>query len=238
MKRNRDTAIKASTIGKKLTIEYVKEKIEETGDKLLSTEYVNSWSLINVQCKCGIIYTLTWNDFQQGARCAICSHKEGAVKRRNHIRKTMDGVLYKKCGICKEYKVKEEYNYDEKTCDQWSVLCKKCKTDYTNDWVKENPNRRKDIHLKSLLNKKYKIQREFYDDLLEKQGGKCSICGATNTVCKRYSRLVVDHNHKTGRIRGLLCMKCNTLLGNAQDSIETLKNAIKYLQENSDGKEG
>ena len=68
----------------------------------------------------------------------------------------------------------------------------------------------------------------------EAQKGLCSICKrklsktgrSINSVC-------ADHNHKTKKIRGLLCIKCNLLIGNARENIDTLKNAIKYLRKHS-----
>lgn len=74
---------------------------------------------------------------------------------------------------------------------------------------------------------KYGLSKEEYDDLFIKQNNKCAICGREfNETLKAF----VDHCHITGKVRGLLCTNCNTLLGMAKDSIETLKTAIEYLQ--------
>jgi hypothetical protein len=65
-----------------------------------------------------------------------------------------------------------------------------------------------------------------YDQLFESQGGKCAICGGT-----RRQRLSVDHCHKTGRVRGLLCRMCNgRLLTAARDNPDTLRRAADYLE--------
>jgi hypothetical protein len=69
-----------------------------------------------------------------------------------------------------------------------------------------------------------------YDDylvLLKKQKDKCKICKQImQSPC-------VDHNHKTGKVRGLLCIKCNAALGHFGDTLEKLmKGPIKYLQNN------
>lgn len=64
-----------------------------------------------------------------------------------------------------------------------------------------------------------------YDKLLEAQGGRCAICGSM-----RKYRLNVDHDHKTGEVRGLLCRLCNgRLLTAARDSVDILEAAIDYL---------
>lgn len=83
------------------------------------------------------------------------------------------------------------------------------------------------VGIRSALKHKYNITFETYDELRNKQNGVCAVC---KKVCKSGKRLSVDHNHSTGRIRGLLCGKCNTALGLAEDSIERLYALIAYLK--------
>lgn len=78
----------------------------------------------------------------------------------------------------------------------------------------------------------YGITLEDYDNLYNNQEGKCAICSRHQTELKR--PLSVDHCHKSGIIRGLLCDNCNMSLGLLKDNIETLQQAIKYLKENDD----
>jgi hypothetical protein len=71
----------------------------------------------------------------------------------------------------------------------------------------------------------YGLEAGEYDRLFEAQGGKCAICGGT-----RRQRLSVDHDHKTGIVRGLLCRMCNgRLLTAARDKPEVLLKAAEYL---------
>jgi hypothetical protein len=70
--------------------------------------------------------------------------------------------------------------------------------------------------------------------MVEAQGNKCKICGNPETVKGR--SLSVDHCHRTGKIRGLLCGKCNTGLGKFRDSDKILKKALDYLLQFSDNK--
>lgn len=65
--------------------------------------------------------------------------------------------------------------------------------------------------------KKYGITSEQYDLLLESQDGKCAICGKPNIKKGKVVRMGIDHNHKTGKVRGLLCYKCNQALGQIGD---------------------
>ena len=77
------------------------------------------------------------------------------------------------------------------------------------------------------LNRKYGITLTDYDDLLESQGGVCSICSTDDTGY--HKRFVVDHCHTTGEVRGLLCNPCNIGLGHFKDNQSVLLEAVQYL---------
>jgi hypothetical protein len=78
----------------------------------------------------------------------------------------------------------------------------------------------------------YKITPDEYMEMHRKQNGVCLICKGTAVGRgKAKNRLAVDHNHETGKIRGLLCAKCNTGLGLFNDSKQLLVKAIEYLKE-------
>jgi len=74
----------------------------------------------------------------------------------------------------------------------------------------------------------YGITLEEYATLLDEQGERCAICGMTPEDNGR--RLCVDHDHKTGVVRGLLCLCCNTVLGNARDNPKILRTGALYLE--------
>ena len=72
-----------------------------------------------------------------------------------------------------------------------------------------------------------------YHDLLVKQDNKCAICKkeeAAKHQNGKIKRLSVDHHHDSGKIRGLLCTKCNTAIGLFKESTEILLSAIEYLK--------
>jgi hypothetical protein len=75
---------------------------------------------------------------------------------------------------------------------------------------------------------RYGITGEEYDEMLLSQFEKCAICAGTNVSGRRLS---VDHNHKTGKVRGLLCNQCNLGLGYFYDNPTLLTNASQYLVE-------
>lgn len=74
---------------------------------------------------------------------------------------------------------------------------------------------------------KYGITIEEYNRLFEEQKGCCSICGTHQTELAK--GLAVDHCHNTSKVRGLLCIHCNLLLGYAKDRLDILSSAIRYL---------
>ena len=84
-----------------------------------------------------------------------------------------------------------------------------------------------------VLNKRYKerygITLNEYEEMLSKQDGKCAVCLVDGKATKQ-KKLVVDHNHSTGSIRGLLCHSCNCGLGLFKDREELLNKAINYLR--------
>lgn len=73
----------------------------------------------------------------------------------------------------------------------------------------------------------YGITTEEYEAILKAQGGKCAICQRATGASKKLS---VDHDHKTGEVRGLLCTPCNRdVLGHLRDSVVALLRAVRYL---------
>lgn len=79
------------------------------------------------------------------------------------------------------------------------------------------------------LKKRYGITLQIYNEMLGKQYHVCNICNQPELNRK----LSVDHDHKTGKIRALLCSRCNRALGIVNDSIELLHSLINYLKEHS-----
>ena len=95
--------------------------------------------------------------------------------------------------------------------------------EYKKQWLLDNPDYHKNywkeyiktdhgksIQRKNKLRLRYSITLEEYDQMFEDQNGKCKICGTEENGNKRFS---VDHDHETGKVRGLLCYRCNTSLG-------------------------
>jgi len=104
---------------------------------------------------------------------------------------------------------------------------KKTKAEIRNSWYHRNKEKNKDHQLKY----KFGITLEDFDRMVESQNGLCAICDGENVkINGKIVSLAVDHNHETGKVRGLLCNGCNTSLGRLK-TIAMLKKAIKYLEE-------
>ena len=82
------------------------------------------------------------------------------------------------------------------------------------------------------LKKRYGITAQQYDEMYAAQSGCCAICGKHQTQLKK--SLAVDHDHKTGQVRGLLCFDCNTGIGKLQDDEQLILNAARYIRAASD----
>jgi aspartyl-tRNA synthetase len=160
------------------------------------------------------------------------------------------------CKNCQILKKVEDFYFTNKTKNDKRVAnCICChnkivserKRKQGEDWhKKENARKQKwadanreryDRRLKnSQLKRCFGITLEQYEQMLLQQNNKCCICNKTpNTKLthhKKPRRLAVDHCHKTGKIRGLLCFDCNSAIGKFQDSIQLLQNAIDYLKKN------
>lgn len=97
-------------------------------------------------------------------------------------------------------------------------------------WKRNNP----EGEFNAYLRRKYGITREQYDKILNIQGGLCAICGGFpvgHTKKGKAVRFDVDHCHRTGIVRGLLCHPCNVMLGQSKDRIDVLEKAARYLRE-------
>jgi hypothetical protein len=77
------------------------------------------------------------------------------------------------------------------------------------------------------LKRKYNLEISDVQAMYLEQFGRCKIC----TIALPFDKVNVDHCHKSGKIRGLLCSACNKMLGFAKDNPETLQKAIKYLEQ-------
>lgn len=105
-------------------------------------------------------------------------------------------------------------------------------------WNKSNPEKHRMIYRRHNhrlnLKKRFGLTVEEYDALARQSDGACAICHRGES---RDRRLSLDHDHKTGQIRGFLCSRCNLLLGGAGDNPDLLEQAAQYLRGRSKDRE-
>lgn len=97
------------------------------------------------------------------------------------------------------------------------------------EWNKRNPEKTKLAYRRCMLKRRYGITLEEYEKMFAEQDGKCAICKG---VCPTGRNLAVDHDHDTGKVRGLLCSRCNQGIGQLRN-IAILQSAITYLKESA-----
>ena len=141
--------------------------------------------------------------------------------------------MLKECTGCKVEKPLTEFNVNRRSkSGGFMSRCKSCRREECKIWRKRRPDYERNrylgneqYHREKHLKKKYSITLSDYDALFKAQHGKCAICD------KKQKRVFdVDHCHQTGVIRGLLCSNCNRTIGYANDNIQVLLNAAKYLR--------
>ena len=134
--------------------------------------------------------------------------------------------LLKVCIRCEAEKSIEEFSKDSTRPDGLYSYCKSCY------YHIQKKNRTPEENKKYFIKSKYGITLEDYKKMYDEQKGLCKICHKPETRTNQYGicLLHIDHNHVTGKVRGLLCNKCNTLLGYSREDIEILESAIEYLK--------
>lgn len=147
------------------------------------------------------------------------------------------------CNRCSEAKSEDSFYVDKRRHAPYST-CKTCWNTASKEWNKNNPDSRRRASRDSAYRQRWKrifrdygITKEEYYALLEWQNGVCGICKKPETKVSRsrgLNMLAVDHCHRTGRVRGLLCARCNGVLGWVSDDTSLLRRMSEYINENDE----
>ena len=141
-------------------------------------------------------------------------------------RKGFDANGLKACTQCGVKKSRDGFHVDRSMSTGYSSVCAECRR-LKRKKVSTDATRREYI-----LQYKYGVTQEWFEDMLHEQGYKCAICSARFSGMEYgHESICVDHNHETGKARGLLCRSCNIGLGKFRDSVSSLDNAILYLEQ-------
>lgn len=111
---------------------------------------------------------------------------------------------------------------------------KKRNAEYMKSYRERNPEKVKDAKRKSRWQSRHGITEDDYDRMEREQGFRCGICGTTEPRRAGTTRFCVDHDHVSGKIRGLLCNRCNVVLGQIGDNLVAVldwsRQATEYLR--------
>jgi hypothetical protein len=134
------------------------------------------------------------------------------------------------------YPPEERARRNKAKAKEWREANKDHLHAYMAEWRVQNKDSVKERHAKwraanprswwpRILRQKYGLTPDDYRDMLVGQAGRCLIC-----LRVPMEDLVIDHDHVTSKVRGLLCQKCNRMLGHAHDRIAVFQSAIRYLE--------
>lgn len=152
-----------------------------------------------------------------------------------------DFLPQKRCAKCGRAKPADEFNFIDKAAGKRGTCCRDCLRDLNKHQRVQRKRNGKELayylkrkkSLRAFTLRKFHMSSQDYDRMLRAQGGVCAICGHPETArgCRGTLKdLAVDHCHKTGRVRGLLCANCNQGLGRFKDDSLLLERASRYLE--------
>jgi hypothetical protein len=165
----------------------------------------------------------------------------------------MTQSVLKYCSGCEKELTTEEFGVDKQRHDSLTSRCRSCRNKYSKKWERENPdsvavkNKRarererkkyltpegRRIHKDRELRSTFGISLAEYETMLKNQNHGCAIC-SRQTAGHRTIYFAVDHNHKTGKVRGLLCSSCNRGIGHFFENINFMSSAIDYLRSHNE----
>ncbi len=162
----------------------------------------------------------------------VCKDCTSANRRKNLLKHPYPvSVESQQCRVCKQVKPASDFGRDARSRSGLRTDCKACNAKQGTDKYQSSEERREQQHRATIM-QKYGLPPQDYDSMFEKQFGVCAICGNPETAIIRgsKSRLSVDHDHRPGgKVRALLCHRCNYTLGFVRDDVSLLQKMIDYL---------
>lgn len=145
--------------------------------------------------------------------CSICNESKSSLEFSG-----------KRCRSCRTNIARERLNNDPVRLEKRREAVRK--------WHAEHPEESFARYRKSLLKSEYGLYQEQYDSMLKLQDNVCAICKKPESWTYKTGKvasLSVDHDHETGKVRGLLCRDCNQSIGKFNDDASLLYSAYQYL---------
>lgn len=133
----------------------------------------------------------------------------------------------KRCPACKRMKLRAQFGKRKNGFSR--SLCKACEIAKATQWHLKNRDKSRAINRRATLKRNYGITPERYAEMLAAQGGACAVCKLPQRG-KRQKHLAVDHCHRTGKLRALLCRGCNRAAGFLEDDPARARALAGYLE--------
>jgi len=168
--------------------------------------------------------------------CKKCQRAKGKVwEKKNKDRNLREdiSIFLKTCSACGETKPSTEYYRDTAKKDGICSTCVPCAQQRALKHYQENREHKLELGYRQYVKRTYGLSPDDVAALIKKQNGKCAICGTEDSGSARAKRFVIDHCHKTGKNRAMLCFTCNSALGLAKDSSELLRKMADYLDKHN-----
>jgi predicted nucleic acid-binding Zn-ribbon protein len=183
--------------------------------------------------KCGEMKHISEYSLSQGrhrSRCKSCESESFRKWREANHEKVKEALSkWKKENV---EKVRKHRNDSQKRC-------RKHASEYHYKWRKRKGQTETRKQMNRRFIREYGITLEQYEEILTIQGGKCAICGRSEPGKSESKQafFCVDHCHETGKVRGVICRRCNIGIGHLMDSVDLLSKAIFYLMTENDYRE-
>lgn len=129
----------------------------------------------------------------------------------------------KRCTKCKKVKSASEFHKNKNTKDGFTYWCKPCCRRGQDRWIVKQP---KGYSKKYQIKTRYGITLEQHKEMYVQQNGCCAICDKPIP----YNKVHTDHQHSNGKVRALLCVRCNTMLGLVESAPELIQRIFKYIE--------
>lgn len=133
----------------------------------------------------------------------------------------------KRCSKCKELKSLTEFHKSRTERLGLRSICKNCHKEYNRLYNKNNRDKRREHERCRTAKRRHGLSLYDIEFIILTQNNTCTICG--NTFGIGFEKPTIDHCHTTGEMRGIICNRCNILIGFAMDNPATLSCASEYL---------
>jgi len=172
----------------------------------------------NVVCDCGSSKAVYGQDLTKGRTqsCGCLQRRQSSKYHRGRGKGSLAASGEKTCARCGVVKPTGQFHKCRTNKDGLYTYCKRCV---------------RGVNLKT----KYGVTLDFYEELVSKQEGRCGACGdRLNVSTTLRGAPPVDHCHKTGKVRAVLCHHCNTALGLLREDPDRVRKLMRYITEHNE----